>query len=125
MRIGELAETTGASVRSLRYYEQQGLLQSQRSGGGQREYATEAVERVQLIRCYLRSGLPTRVIAELMPCLHSGTTTAAQRELLTVERQRVAAQIAELTELSERMDWMIDQAELRAEPAQQTEGAAA
>ena len=117
MRIGELAETTGASVRSLRYYEQQGLLQSERSGGGQREYATEAVERVQLIRCYLRSGLPTRVIAELMPCLHSGTTTAAQRELLTVERERIAAQIAELTELSERMDWMIDQAERRAEPA--------
>jgi DNA-binding transcriptional MerR regulator len=117
MRIGELAETTGASVRSLRYYEQQGLLQSERSGGGQREYAPEAVERVQLIRCYLRSGLPTRVIAELMPCLRSGTTTAAQRELLTAERERIAGQIAELTELSERMDWMIDQAERRAEPA--------
>lgn len=117
MRIGELADATGASVRSLRYYEQQGLLQSERTSGGQREYAAEAVDRVRLIRCYLRSGVPTRVIAELMPCLHSGTTTAPQRALLGEERERLTAKIAELTELRARMDWVIDQAERRAEPS--------
>ncbi len=115
MRIGELAETTGASVRSLRYYEQQGLLGSERTSGGQREYAPEAVDRVRLIRCYLRSGVPTRVIAELMPCLHSGTTTASQRALLAEERERISARIAELAELRERMDWVIGEAERRAE----------
>ncbi|NED82406.1 MerR family DNA-binding transcriptional regulator, partial [Streptomyces sp. SID11233] len=34
MKIGELARRTGASVRSLRYYEQQGLLDSTRTPGG-------------------------------------------------------------------------------------------
>ncbi|MGH3121741.1 MAG: MerR family DNA-binding transcriptional regulator, partial [Streptosporangiaceae bacterium] len=34
MRIGELASKTGASVRSLRYYEQQGLLAAERSPSG-------------------------------------------------------------------------------------------
>ena len=82
MRIGELAEATGASVRSLRYYEQQGLLRSERTGGGQRDYADDAVEYVRLIRCCLRAGLPTKVIAEIMPCMHSGTTTGSQRALL-------------------------------------------
>jgi len=40
VRIGELAERTGVSVRSLRYYETKGLLGSERTSGGQREYAS-------------------------------------------------------------------------------------
>lgn len=34
MRIGDLAARTGVGIRSLRYYEEQGLLTSTRSGGG-------------------------------------------------------------------------------------------
>nr|MDT0523718.1 MerR family DNA-binding transcriptional regulator [Streptomyces sp. DSM 41633] len=34
MQIGALAQSTGASRRSIRYYEQQGLLESQRTGKG-------------------------------------------------------------------------------------------
>ena len=49
MRIGDLSAATGASARSLRYYEQQGLLASERSSGGQRHYPESAVERVTLI----------------------------------------------------------------------------
>lgn len=115
MRIGELAEATGASVRSLRYYEQQGLLRSERTSGGQREYADSAVEYVELIRCCLRAGLPTKVIAQIMPCMHSGTTTVSQRTLLRGERAKLQAQIDELTELQGRMDRFIDEAEVRAE----------
>lgn len=116
MRIGELAEATGASVRSLRYYEQQGLLRSERTGGGQRDYGDAAVAYVELIRHCLRAGLPTKVIAEIMPCMRSGRTTAAQRTLLQGERARLATQIAELTELQDRLDRFIDDAEVRAEP---------
>ncbi|MFI7132248.1 MerR family DNA-binding transcriptional regulator [Nonomuraea sp. NPDC050153] len=39
MRIGDLAKRTEASVRSLRYYEEQGMLSSQRSASGQRTTA--------------------------------------------------------------------------------------
>ncbi|WP_319949524.1 MerR family transcriptional regulator [Streptomyces halobius] len=45
MRIGELAERTGASRRSIRYYEQQGLLESERTGKGRRVYGENAVNR--------------------------------------------------------------------------------
>ncbi|MFJ6456207.1 MerR family DNA-binding transcriptional regulator [Paenarthrobacter sp. NPDC091669] len=47
MRIGELATKTSVSVRSLRYYEQQGLLKPQRTASGHRDYATED-ERIVL-----------------------------------------------------------------------------
>jgi DNA-binding transcriptional MerR regulator len=69
MRIGELAERTGASTRSLRYYEQRGLLTSERAGNGYREYGPEAVERVRNIRLLLESGLTSEDIQELRACL--------------------------------------------------------
>lgn len=39
MKIGELAACTGVSIRSLRYYDQQGLLSPVRGENGYREYS--------------------------------------------------------------------------------------
>jgi DNA-binding transcriptional MerR regulator len=68
VKIGELARRTGVGVRLLRYYEEQGLLTSQRSDGGHRQYATDAPITVARIRTLLAAGLPTKVIRDLMPC---------------------------------------------------------
>ena len=38
MRIGELATTTGVSVRALRYYEEQGLLKAERTASGLHDF---------------------------------------------------------------------------------------
>ena len=46
MRISELSRRTGVSERSLRYYEEQGLLAAGRTPGGHREYGEWAVDRV-------------------------------------------------------------------------------
>ena len=46
----------------LRYYEQQGLLSSERQPNGYRTYPPSATERVRQIKRLLDSGLPTRVI---------------------------------------------------------------
>ncbi|MFF8274998.1 MerR family transcriptional regulator [Streptomyces lateritius] len=69
MKIGELARATGVSVRLLRYYEEQGLLTSYRTGGGHRHYTADAPATVAQIRTLLAAGLPTKVIRDLMPCL--------------------------------------------------------
>ena len=61
MRIGEVARQAGVSTRALRYYEEQGLLASERTPSGQREYAASAVERVRLVQpvSYTHLTLPT------------------------------------------------------------------
>ncbi|GIH80400.1 MerR family transcriptional regulator [Planobispora longispora] len=69
MKIGELARESGANPRLLRYYEEQGLLRSERSGGGHRRYPENAVAVVRNIRTLLAAGLPTAVIREVLPCI--------------------------------------------------------
>lgn len=69
MRIGELSQRTGVSRRSLRYYEQNGLLHSGRSANGWREYDESCVGRVRKIADLLRRGLTVEGIRELDACL--------------------------------------------------------
>ena len=50
MKIGELSERTGIPTRMLRYYEEQGLLASERSANGYRSYDEDDVERATRAR---------------------------------------------------------------------------
>jgi DNA-binding transcriptional MerR regulator len=67
--IGELSERTGASQRSLRYYEQQGLLCAGRDPNGYRRYDAGSVQTVLRIRRLLDAGLSTGVIRTVLPCV--------------------------------------------------------
>ncbi|MEW2441090.1 MerR family transcriptional regulator [Micromonospora marina] len=69
MRIGELSARTGVSARSIRYYEQQGLLAAVRTASGQRVFAESAVDRVRLVQRLFDAGLSSRRVAELLPCV--------------------------------------------------------
>lgn len=71
MRIGELAERTNVSVRAVRYYEEQGLIEPTRQPNGYREYDEAAVERVQQVQDLYAAGLCSSKIAELLPCIRS------------------------------------------------------
>jgi MerR family redox-sensitive transcriptional activator SoxR len=50
MKIGELATHSGLNASAIRYYEQIGLLAPPQRTSGQRRYATDALNRVLLIR---------------------------------------------------------------------------
>ncbi|WP_344013572.1 MerR family DNA-binding transcriptional regulator [Nocardiopsis exhalans] len=58
MRIGELSRRTGASVRLLRYYEEQGLIGSTRSASGQRHFTEDAVPAWSSFAASSRRGRP-------------------------------------------------------------------
>lgn len=66
MKIGELARRAGVSTRLVRYYEQQELLSPARESNGYRSYGEEHVERVIRIAGLVQSGLPTRLVKELL-----------------------------------------------------------
>jgi DNA-binding transcriptional MerR regulator len=69
VRIGELSRVTGASTRALRYYEEQGLISSERLVNGYRDYRPEAIETVEFIQDLLAAGLSSQILRDIMPCL--------------------------------------------------------
>lgn len=107
MRIGDLAAETGVSVRSLRYYEEQGLLAADRTPSGQRVYGAAALDRVQLVQQLFGAGLPSRTIVQLLPCVDAGVSTPESFALLVSERDRISAQLAELEAARDRLDDVI------------------
>lgn len=111
MRIGELADRAGVSVRALRYYEEQELLHSERSPSGQRHYAEVAVERVQLIQLLYSAGLSSRTIADLLPCVDAKVNTPDSRARLRAERERIDRQIIDLVQMRDRLDAVIEASE--------------
>jgi DNA-binding transcriptional MerR regulator len=108
VRIGELAGRTGVSVRSLRYYEQQGLLDSNRTAGGQRTYGEGAVDRVRLIQQLYAAGLPSHTIVDLLPCVATGTVTGGMYEKIRHERDAIQRRITELTAARAKLDGVIE-----------------
>jgi DNA-binding transcriptional MerR regulator len=72
VRIGELSRMTGASARSLRYYEKLGLISSEREPNGYREYDASAVRTVTTIKSLLELGFPTTLIEQVLPCTGEG-----------------------------------------------------
>lgn len=116
MRIGDLAHTTGVSVRSLRYYEQQELLAAERTSGGHRSYGKGAADRVRLIQRLFAAGLSSRSIAALLPCEHTNEVTA---EMLDVVRHRIAEIelcIEQLTAARQNLGTILDTMEAAGEP---------
>ena len=107
MRIGEVAARSGVSVRALRYYEEQGLLESERSASGQRRYAEDAVDRVHFIQLLYAAGLTSKDVLELLPCVHTGIATPEMMALLVEQRDGIDRQIAEHTRARERLDEVI------------------
>ncbi|WP_037860328.1 MerR family transcriptional regulator [Streptomyces sp. NRRL S-340] len=112
MRIGELASRTGVSVRSLRYYEEQGLLRSSRSAGGQRHYTQDEVERVEFVQRLYAAGLSSRTIAGLLPCVEapSRENSDAALERMAEERERLSEHITDLLRTRDALDALMDAA---------------
>jgi DNA-binding transcriptional MerR regulator len=100
MRIGELAARAGVSRRSLRYYEQHGLLRPGRTANGWRMYPEAAVHRARRIAELLDSGLTIDGVRRLSPCLDEpdppdcpdpGRALATYQARLAVVDDRLAA----------------------------------
>jgi DNA-binding transcriptional MerR regulator len=101
MQIGDLSAQTGASVRMLRYYEEQGLLEPQRTPSGYRVYAESDVDRVARIRCMLSAALPAGVVGKALSFLLDGRAVIPE---LPEERARLAASLqGELDELDQKI----------------------
>jgi DNA-binding transcriptional MerR regulator len=112
MKIGELSRRTGASIRALRYYEEQGLLTPSRLPSGYRIYDDRSVVTVHRIRVLLSAGLGTSAIAEILPNVVDDSVVLTGRcpelhEGLALERARITRQIEDLEAARDILDSLI------------------
>lgn len=64
LTVGELAKRSGVATSALRFYEERGLIQSNRTDSGHRRYARETLRRVAFIVFAQKVGLTLEEIGE-------------------------------------------------------------
>src|SRR5690348_17417586 len=105
MLIGELAERAGTSTRTLRYYEQHGLVRARRSANGYRMYDEAELRVVHEIRTLLAVGFGLEDIRPFVACLRAGNSSGdVCPDSVAVLRRK----LAEVNALIERMSGVRD-----------------
>lgn len=109
LAIGEVCARTGLSARTVRYYEELGLLPGvRRRAGGRRVYGPEELERLRFIQRLQLLGLSLAEIRELNAVHAVGGSTLAMLErldeLLARRLAELDARIAELTRLRDQIE---------------------
>ncbi|HEY1572671.1 MAG TPA: MerR family transcriptional regulator [Pseudonocardiaceae bacterium] len=110
MRIGELAERAGTSSRSLRYYEQQGLLTTRRTASGHRDYDESDLRLVHQIRTLLAIGFGLEETRPFVECLRSGHESGGECPAsIAVYRRKLAEVESYIDRLTEVRDHLREQ----------------
>ncbi|TDO35156.1 DNA-binding transcriptional MerR regulator [Kribbella sp. VKM Ac-2527] len=113
MKIGELAAHTGTTAKTIRFYEQSGLMpEPTRRPSGYRDYSTEFIERLHFIRRAQAAGLSLRDIRQVLAIHDRGEAPCGHvRGVLGQRLDQVRAQIAELITLETHLEALLAHAE--------------
>ena len=105
MRIGQLAAQAGFSVRTIRFYEQIGLLPApHRTPAGYRSYDQDAVTRLRFVRSAQTLGLSLAEIAEVLRIRdYQGPPCSYVAELLEAHISALEIRIKELSALRDEL----------------------
>jgi MerR family transcriptional regulator, copper efflux regulator len=101
LRIGDLAERTGTSAATIRYYEEIGLLRrAPRQAGGQRVYTRDDVERLTFIRSCREFDFSIEQVRALIAIMHDPNSSCMNaRDLAAEHLTAVRAKMRELKAL--------------------------
>ncbi|MGF9914148.1 MerR family transcriptional regulator [Paenibacillus ehimensis] len=119
MKISQLSRATGASPRSIRHYEKKKLLTANRLENDYREFDESAVERVKAIQIYLRLGLSTEEIEQVLNCKDDYPEYEADEycdEMLAVYEEKlneINKQMSTLATVQQRLEKQIRQMKAR------------
>lgn len=109
---GELADLVGISRDTLRHYERKGVLpRPLRGHNGYRQYPSEALQRVQLVRRALSVGFTLDELAKVLKVRDAGGAPCEEvRKIAAQKLLNVQDQLRELTELRDDLqktlrDW--------------------
>lgn len=112
MRISEVAEASGTTTKTLRFYEDQGLLPAaDRNASGYRDYTPDVLGRLDFIHRGQAAGLTLAQIKQILGIRDSGTPPCGHvRDLLAERLGDLDTQIAQLVDLRRTLTELHDNA---------------
>ena len=112
MRIGEVARQAEVPIKTIRYYEEIGVLPNpSRAPSGYREYDPEVIDRLRFIRASQSVGFTLGEIREIVAYRDRGDVPCAHvLDLLRRHREDCAKRIAELQEAEQALDALVTRA---------------
>ena len=110
LTVGQLADKTSETVKTVRYWTNLGLLNAKRGENGYRYYCEEMIARVAFIRSTQALGFTLRDIQSILALREEGTQPCQEvREELAEHLRAVRSRITELqrleAELASRLAW--------------------
>lgn len=112
LTTGDMARLSGSTLRTVRFYEQEGLIHPQsRSDGGRRQFTTSELERLQLALDLREAGLSLTDIKSLFELKRKHPNPAAASSdissLLNDQLEVMQQKIAKLRRLREELVTMV------------------
>ena len=108
---GQVAEQTGFTLDTLRYYERIGLLDGiARTSGGQRVFTADDIAWLEILRCLRETGMPIARMLRYAELARDGDgTMPARMALLEAHDREIEQRIASLREeqrhIREKIGW--------------------
>jgi DNA-binding transcriptional MerR regulator len=106
-----LSRRSGVSPRSLRYYENQGLIRADRGANGYREYGEGVVEAARNLHLLFALGVSRELARSVLACSGNASDAVhrATHDQLTEVRDRLAERIAELSNAHAALSRIVEQ----------------
>lgn len=112
MKIRELAERTGLTAYTIRFYEKEGLLDSrhvQREENNYRSYSDDAVERLKLVKKFQGIGCTLAELKEILQDYDTNLRSDAEIiEWILLKINEVERKKDELDQILGTLNWMLD-----------------
>ena len=109
LTIQQVAQATGLSTHTLRYYERCDLIAPiHRANNGHRRYSAQDIRWIQFLTKLRMTGMPLRQVQQYATLLRQQPDAIqARRALLEAHRQTVVQHLQELQENLAVIDWKI------------------
>ncbi|CAJ1225381.1 MerR family transcriptional regulator [Levilactobacillus zymae] len=107
--IGQVAEKTGLSCYTLRYYDREGLMPFvHRNAAGRREFSEADLDLVDLITCLKSTGMALKEIRHFIELSMAGDASLAERlQIYQQQRAGVDQQIAQLQAYRQKLNYKV------------------
>jgi DNA-binding transcriptional MerR regulator len=109
LKIGDVAQKTGITLRTLRYYEELQLIEPEvRSKGNYRLYNHAVIQRVQFINSLKKLDFTLEQIREILGTADSCKTdrdiVERTRQALLVKKEKITAKLIEMADMNREVD---------------------